>query len=328
VLAASLACAGGPAGAAEPTAPPLAASAAEDGAADAAQSARAMDDALGALESTRRAVRSATVWLGRTIDSWFGDLPFDDESAVQGGRLSLSLGTRQGDDPDINLRFDARMRLPNVERQGYLFLGRDDPREVVSDTPDEVSRQSVLAKPAQAADPSFFAGLGVTRHSIDYRLGFRGGLKPYAQARYRQSWTPSPDNLIEFRETVFWSVDDRFGSTTTLSYTHAFSPTLSTRWFNSATITQETRAFEWSSILGTYKAFGGQRSLGAELILSGTQGTGVPVSDYGLQLRWEQPAYEDWLLLELIVGHFWPRDDALQARGREWAVGGSLKLLF
>ena len=289
----------------------------------------AVDGVGGALHATRRAVRGATEWLARGVDSWFGDKPFEEGGEVSQGRLSLHLNLRQGEDPDARLRFGARMRLPNLERQStYLFVGRDDTKELVKDRPEEVSPQQLLLR-QEVADPSFFAGLGLSLYDlIDFRIGFRGGLKPYLQARYRQAWPLSAADLIEFRQTFFWSVDERFGSTTTLSASHAFSPTLSSRWLNSATITQDSRVFEWSSIVGTYKSFGAQRQGSLELIFSGEQNSGVPVSDYGLQARWEQPIYEDWLLVEIIVGHFWPRDTPQDERGREWAVGSGLKMRF
>lgn len=328
LLTAALACASGAVGATEPAAPLPAASAPGEGTVGPASATATVDEALGVLESTRRAVRAATVWLARGVDSWFGDQPFDDGGEVSDGRLSLHLWTRQGENPDATLRFSARTRLPNIERQAYLFVGRDDPREVVKDKPDEFSREQLLLRQT-AADPTFFAGLGLTFYDlVDFRLGFRGGLKPYAQARYRQSWDLSSVGLIEFRQTLFWSVDDRFGSTTTASYSHTFTPTLVGRWLNSATITQDSRAFEWSSIFGTYRSLGAQRLLSLELIFSGEQDSGVPVSDYGLQLKWEQPIHEDWLIGEVIVGHFRPLDSPQGARGREWALGGGLKLRF
>ena len=161
----------------------------------------------------------------------------------------------------------------------------------------------------ERADPSLFAGLGVTLYElIDFRIGFRGGLKPYVQARYQHTWPLAEAGQVEFRQTGFWSVDERFGSTTTLSFSYALSPTLQGRWINTGTITQDSPDFEWSSLLGSYKSFGAQRQAALELIFSGTQNSGIPVSDYGLQAKWEQPIHEDWLLLELIVGHFWPRD--------------------
>lgn len=297
--------------------------------ADAAPAPAAAGGVGGALEATRRAVRGATEWLARGVDSWFGDEPFEEGGEVSQGRLSLHLNLRQGEDPDARLRFGARMRLPNLERQStYLFVGRDDPKELVKDRPEEVSPQQVLLR-QEVADPSFFAGLGLSLYDlIDFRIGFRGGLKPYLQARYRQAWPLSAADLIEFRQTFFWSIDERFGSTTTLSASHAFSPTLSGRWLNSATITQDSRVFEWSSIVGGYQSFGAQRQGSLELIFTGEQNSGVPVSDYGLQARWEQPIYEDWLLVEIIVGQFRPRDTPQDERGREWAVGSGLKMRF
>ena len=54
----------------------------------------------------------------------------------------------------------------------------------------------------------------------------------------------------------------------------------------------------------------------------------MAVTDGGLQLKWEQPLHRDALLGEVLLGHFWPRPDALAPRGRAWALGASLKLLF
>lgn len=281
-----------------------------------------------AVESARRSVRSSAEWLARGVDSWFGDKPFSEGGKVTDGRLSLGLLTRQHESPDISLRFNARFRLPNLEERTYLFLGRDDRREVITDKPGAFSRQQRLLR-EDAANRSFFAGLGVALHdTVDFRLGFRGGLKPYAQLRYRRQWQLGSADLIDFRETLFWTLDDHVGSTTAVSYEHAFSSTLAGRWLTSATITQRARHFDWSSNLGAYQLMGPQRLLSFEALFSGVQGSGVTVSDYGLQTKWEQPIYKDWLLGEVIVGHFWPRADAQSARQRAWALGGVVKMKF
>jgi len=281
------------------------------------------------LESTRRSVRSTAEWLARGVDSWFGDKPFREGGKVTDGQLSVGLLKRQDESMDVNVRFNARFRLPNLEANTYLFFGRDNQRELITDKPGAFSRQQRLL-PEAAANQSFFAGLGLWLHdSVDARLGFRGGLKnPYAQVRYRSPWQLSDVDLVEFRQTLFWSLDERFGSTTAFSYEHAFSSTRAVRWLSVATITQESGNFEWSSVLGAYQSFGGQRLLGLEALISGEQGSGVGVSDYGLQARWEQPVYKNWLLGELVVGHFWPRKDALIGRGRAWALGAALKMQF
>ena len=280
------------------------------------------------FEPTRQSVRSTTEWLARGVDSWFGDKPFSEGGKVSDGRLSVFVLSRQHEKTDLSVRFNARVWLPNLEDRAYLFLGRDDEREAVTDKPDALSRQQRLLK-ENTADNSFFAGLGFALHdAVQFRVGFHGGLKPYAHARYSYAWQLSGADRVDFRETVFWTPDDHIGSTTALSYEHEWSPTLVLRWLNAATITQDTKKFEWSSSLGAYRSFGDQRLLSLEALCSGLQSSGVPVTDIGVQVKWEQPVHKDWLLGEILVGHFWPRPDVTTQRTRAWAVGAGLKMKF
>jgi len=286
------------------------------------------DEAVEAAEKARSTVRSLSVWLARGVDSWFGDRPFEAGGGkVTDGRLSTALLLRQHDDPDFDVRFNARFRLPNVEERLYAFVGRDDQRDLITDRPGAFSRQDRLLDDTR--DRDFFAGLGRSLNdSIDLRVGFRGGLNPFAQARYRNEWLIGPNDQADFRQTLFWSLEDRFGSTTAFSYEHAFTPNLAARWLNSATITQESEHFEWSTLLGAYRSFGDQRVAALETLAGGETGSGVGLSDYGVQVRWEQPVYEDWLLGGVVLGHFWPREDEDSPRQRAWAVGVSLKMRF
>lgn len=281
-----------------------------------------------ALDSARDSVRSAAVWLASGVDSWFGDRPFKDGGQVSDGQLAMSIYKRRDQAVDFNLRFNARFKLPNLEHHTYLFTGRDNPREIITDKPGSFSRQQLLQTQTQE-DRAFFAGLGrLVSDSVDLRAGFHGALKPYVQARYRKAWEPSPFDAVEFRQTVFLTIADHLGSTTALSYQHTFSPTLVGRWLSAATMTQTDSQLEWNSSVGVYKSLGSQRLASLELLASGKQGTGVAFSDYGVQLRWEQPVHKDWLLGEVVVGRFWPRPDALSERGNAWAAGTGLKMRF
>jgi len=280
------------------------------------------------LESSRQQVRATTEWMARGVDSWFGNRPFEDGGKVSDGRLSLGLLHRQDQGTDLNVRFNVSLRLPNAEKFAYLFIGRDDQRDVVTDQPTAFSQQQRLIR-NRTENESFVAGLGLNLpNSIDARIGFRGGLKPYAQVRYNKSWTSQGGLQTDFRETLFWAKDDRFGLTTALSLEQPLSPTLSLRWLGAFTVTQEAPKADASSVLGAYQSFGGQRLLSLEALLDAVQGSGVGLSDYGVQVKWEQPVYRQWLLAEFLAGHFWPRPDAALPRGRAWALGASLKMSF
>ena len=284
----------------------------------------------GLIEATRSLARSTAEWLARGVDSWFGNRPFEDGGRVSDGRLSVGVFKRQDQRTDVDVRFNAHFHLPNIEHQAYLFIGRDNPRDVVRDKPATQMLQQQLLE-ARRTDPSFLAGLGLTlRKKFDFRIGLGAHAKPYAQVRYDLPWAFAPGHLLDVRETVFWTNADRFGSTTVLTYDFGASPTLTLRWLNVGTITQDSENVEWASTLGAYKALGGQRLLSFEALFSGTgtQGLGVGESDRGLLLKYEQPIYKTWLLGEVVVGHFWPRKDAISERGQAWALGGSLKMRF
>lgn len=280
------------------------------------------------LSRTRSSVRTSVEWLASGVDSWFGDIPFSEGGKVTDGEVGLSLYKREDDAASLGLRFKARFRLPNLASYQYLFVGNDDRREIVSDQPDTFTRQQQLLR-GDNRDNAFFAGIGATlRDNLDVRLGFRGGLKPYAQVRYRHIWALSPKNRVEFRETLFYSVADQLGSTTALTYEHALAPGLTARWLNAITATARSKDAGWSSSAGVFKSFEGQRLLSIEALLNGVIGQPIPVQDYGLQMKWSQPVHQDFVIGEVIVGHFWPRTDPALPRNRAWAVGTGVRLKF
>jgi hypothetical protein len=286
------------------------------------------DESGGVLVTTRRSLRSTTEWMARGVDSWFGDTPFEQGGKVTHGRLGFNLLKRESESLEHAVRFSARLRLPNLEEKTYVFIGRDNDRELVTDTPGALTRQQRLLDD-RPEEQSYFAGLGLAvGDAIDTRIGFRGGLKPYAQARFRKPWQFGAASTLEFRETLFWTLDDRFGSTTALSYEYTFSPVLAARWLNAATITQENSRFNWSSVAGTYRDFGERQLLSLEVLAGGRGGDEVRIADYGAQAKWLQPVYRDWLLAEFIIGRFHPRTALSQPRARVWAVGVGMRLEF
>ena len=151
-------------------------------------------------------------------------------------------------------RFSAHFRMPNLEHRAYLFVGRDDLRSTIREKPEALSAQQRLLA-AKPEERSFLAGLGLTLpNGVDVRLGLGARLKPYVQARYTRLWAWGPGQSADFRETIFWSQDERLGSTTALTYQIALRQDLALRWLGTATITQTSRNFEWSSSLGAYQS--------------------------------------------------------------------------
>jgi hypothetical protein len=279
------------------------------------------------LEALRAWARATTVGLARGIDSWFGERPFEDGGKVEQGRLELRTSWRRDEGFDASVRLDARFELPNLRERAYAFLGRDVERDVVTDKPSAFARQGRTL--ADTERSSYFAGLAVPLSDrIELRAGLRSAFEVYAQARYANAWVLGESLRLDFRETVFWTDVDGFGSTTALAFTRALSPRLEVRWLNAGTVTQKSEGFEWSSLVGTYRSFGTDREMAAEALVSGKTASNVAVDDYGLRLRWTQPLHSDWLIGEFTVGHFWPRADAASPRESVWALGAAALMRF
>lgn len=278
------------------------------------------------ISATRRSMRTGVDWLARYVDSWFGDKPFDEGGSVTNGRLSINVQWQEDQGFEPRLRFGARFRLPNVERYAYAFIGRDNDQETVADVPAALSRQEQL-QPEAREDQAFFVGLGTSLLDLfDFRIGFNVNQLLYAQLRYRRDWLLGERDRLAFRQTFYANRDTYLGSTTALSYEHDFSPTLLLRWVGGTTISKVTEQFVWSSNVALFKQFRRWQVLTLETLIEGSQDDGI--TRYGLQCRWQQPVYKDWLIGEIGVGHFWQYETATTDRERRWAAAANIKLLF
>ncbi len=281
------------------------------------------------IDTTRQQAHRLAYWIGDSVNSWFGDKPFSEGGKVSNGRLRVHTRWQENKGFKGGASFRARLSLPNLKDKAYLFFGQDNKEELVSDQPEAFSRQQQLLAENRRQDQAGFVGLGIMLHDhVDFRAGFRGGIKPYVQARYGRQWMLSALNRAEFRETVFWRIKDGFGSTTAVNFEHLYSPSLSLKWQNAATVTKQTDGFSWSSSLGLFKAFGDHRLLSLEALAGGETGSEIDVGEYGLRMKWKQPVYREWLLAEFILGHFWPKEKVDSERDRSWAVGAGVEMRF
>ncbi len=280
------------------------------------------------LTRTRAGLYGSAYWLVANVDSWFGDLPFDEGGRVWGSLRVRGL-YREDDGYSTDFRYRLRVRMPNVSQRAYVFIGRDNEQDLVTDQSEAFRREQQLTPESRDDEQTFFAGIGFyLRENVDLRLGVRGGYKAYGQARYRHVWWFSEEANLEYRQTLFLAVDDGLGTTTALNYARALNPRTAFRWRNSATVSTETNGAAWSTSVGLFQNFGKERELSYELLGRGQTGADVPVRQYGVRAIWSQPVHRDWVIGEVIVGHFWPRGENDPERYGTWAVGLGLELLY
>lgn len=285
-------------------------------------------DEFAIFEVTRQSLHGSAYWLVKNVDSWFGDKPFADGGRVEGA-LRMRLIYREDDGFESDIRYRLRAQTPNIDERSYVFLGRDNERDLIRDEGEGFRRGEGVLPESTSEEQTFFAGIGLLlRENVDLRLGVRGGYKVYAQARYRRTWWLTEASNIEYRQTLFLAVQDGFGTRTGLNFAYALNPRTAFRWRNSATVSTETNGVEWSTSLGLFQAFAGQRQLSLEVLASGETDDPVPVREYGLRGILSRPIYRDWVIGELITGYYWPRDDDDPERREAWALGLGIEVRF
>lgn len=283
----------------------------------------------GWLEGTRSGLYKLSHDLVEEVDSWFGDRPFDESGGRVSGSLSLRLLHREDDGLEADLRYRLRVRMPNVSSRANLIIGREDENDLVTDQQQALGRAQVSGSGSQVEDPTTFVGLAYrVRDNLSLRVGVRGGYKLFGHARYAKRFQFGERSALDFSETLFIAVDDGLGATTGLNYRHAVSEHAAWIWPNSLTYGTETDGLEWRTAPGYTISLPRQREFVVDLPANGETGSSVDVREYGVRARYRTPLHREWLLGELLVGYFRPRDEDDPSRGEAWALGGTLEIRF
>lgn len=293
-----------------------------------ATAATAADDDIPWLEAVHTQAHQGVHGAVQSVDSFFGDRPFDASGGKATGFIRLGTQWEQRGGWRAVARFRLHARLPNLENRAYVFMGRDDRDEEATDQPGQFRRDDQLERRRPDEDQAFFVGLGyMLRDGLDFRLGIQGSLHPYVQTRYRHQWRLSQRSRVNFRESVFWSTREHFGSTTAGDYEFDLAHTLLLRWANVATISQRRDDFRWQSSVGLFKDLPHLRTIAAETLLKGRTRSPT-IRDYGVRLTWRQPIYKNWMFARVTVGHFWPRERYERSHHPSWVVGLNAEMQF
>jgi len=275
-------------------------------------------------------VCGASLW----FDGLFGEQRDEAAARRASGRLETSVTQSEYWGTRVRVRFNARLKLPNLQERAEVFAGRDDDTDFVEDRTEGFALRSQF-RDIELED-RWVAGLGYSlpgsyQRRTDFRLGLHGGRTPdlFVQARHRRNWYPSELSLWHLRETAFWNTRDGFGVTAGLDFGHLLSPTTLFRISNVGTFSEGTDGLDYRSALVAYRNLERRRALALESYVRGQTDDEIPVREYGLRAVFRRPLRgSDWLFGELIGGYGWVREHREQSREGSANVGFGIEILF
>jgi hypothetical protein len=273
----------------------------------------------------------ATLW----FDGLFGDERAVTERDATYGYVEPKLGYNEHDgiDPDAKVR--AKYSLPVANRRFNALIGRNDEnadqRESRSSEPSEQLPESF-----READDEWLVGLGYSpvrgnRKRIDFDAGLKLSTSPdvFVQGRYRRHWFMGEDNLVRFRDAVFWRSDDGLGTRVDIDYERVLAAhPLVFRWRNSGTYAQRVEGVDWFEELTLFHRLGLKTALAYVLNADGETDAEVPVRNYGFELVYRRNILREWLFIELRPGVDWRRREVEDQRKLEPVFLAGLQINF
>lgn len=276
-----------------------------------------------------RSVCASATW----VDSFFGGERDERERDKSYGRLGVGFSWNDFDGTSAQLRLRAKVQFPRFQHRVNAFVGRYEKDDFVRGQNDDVGSVPALFQEAEEKD--WLLGLGYNPvRSVRSRLDFDGGVRldfpvdPFVKGTYRYYLVMDERNLIRMAQTVFWTNQLDFGTTTRLDAERALGSNLLLRWQGLGTVAQKTEGLEWRSSVTLYEHFGGLRAIAWKAEIEGKTDAPVNLDFYGLRAIYRQRIFRDDLFLELQGRVFWPKSIDEPERKATPGIGFGFEMLW
>lgn len=278
----------------------------------------------GWVDSSHRFATDQTMALTRWVDSFFGDVEGDAETAES--RLRVKVSTQWDDRfPSQNrVTVGGKIDLPRLANRVDLVFRGDDPDELIRGDQNDPSQSQVGIQVNLDESAS-------GKHRTDLTVGLSSsGPKPGFKYRYHTMF--NANTALRFSQRAQYDLDDGAYATTKLDVDYVLSDTSLLRTQNRILLGRDAEGAEWSTNFGRVRqwtdADGFER---ASFLYFEVQGQTKPysyVNNYQLGLRFRAQALRKFLFFELEPTFNYRVDEPFAPRKRAWAVEARVEFLL
>lgn len=286
------------------------------------------------LDTAQGRIEQIVYASSRWFDGLFGVSDAECAGNVSRGYIGAGLRWDERGGTRFRGRLRARVALPALDRRARLVLGRGDADRIIDGSEDE-NFETIPERFAAFDDQEFLLGLGYSRDGAlqkgwDFGLGIKVStpLDPYTRVRY--FWNPVVAERWLWRVVprLFWQDSRGFG----VSLTNTVDLAVNERWmwrsWTSLVDDQESDGLEWTSRLTAYQHLNDLSALAYSVFANGKAEARVPLTDYGVEVRFRRAVLREWFLLELLTSVSWPRAFEVETRETNIGVGIEFEMQF
>lgn len=276
------------------------------------------------VDSSHRFATDQTMALTRWVDSFFGDIEGDAETAES--RLRVKVSTQWDERfPDQNrVTVGGKIDLPRLANRVDLVFRGDDPDELIRGDQNDPSQSQVGIQVNLDESAS-------GKHRTDLTVGLSSsGPKPGFKYRYHTMF--NENTALRFSQRAQYDLDDGAYATTKLDVDYVLSDTSLLRTQNRILLGKDAEGAEWSTNFGRVRqwtdADGFER---ASFLYFEVQGQTKPssyVNNYQVGLRFRAQALRKFLFFELEPTFNYRVDEPEASRKGAWALEARIEFLL
>lgn len=257
------------------------------------------------MDSSHLFVTEQSDNLVQWLDTFFGTPRSDLESAQSFLRVRVENQWDQEDSNDVGFRLRGKVRLPRLsERIGLIFSD-----ERGDETGQGESIEQALSDDNPKNDIALqYTGVDKERSRLDFKLGFRSGLRLKLAARYRYKYPILEDTMARFSEEIYFRDGSGFGTFTRLDFDRTLADRNLLRWSNRFEWGEDTRGVEWGSTLSLAYRVSDKSAVSYFMNVEGDTRPNEINRGYGFGATYRRNFLRKWLFFELEPAYVWRRN--------------------
>jgi len=266
----------------------------------------------------------------RWVDGFFGDARQHPVSPGAFGRLNVLPFFYEYNGVKVKTRFRAHIPLDNINERFSAVIGRGDEDELIA---NDYGFEGLL--PRSVDDDAWLAGFGYkprwggrNRFSLGAGVKFDWPPDPYVRVSYRHVYNFDEQNLLRFRQSVFWQNTEDIGGITSIDLERRVTADNLLRWSNWFKASGKTAELRYDTRLALYRNLQDDRGMVIAVAIRGDTGEDVPVRDYGIYGLYRQRMWRDWFYGQVLLGVAGYRENRWPDRELALIAGIGFEIFF
>lgn len=274
------------------------------------QKAESSEDSL--IDSSHRLISENIIGLSHTLDLYFSNARYLEESFGSYGCMSFSTFFSEGGKVETSADICLKIDLPHTKKRWKLIFeseeveGVDDVLE--SNAPSITGVQDEENKSSTAL-LRYVAEQELLRFiSFDIGVKTRTPLDPFTRLRFRRTWVPDPW-LLRLTESLYYFKSTEGGFLSRFDMERKLSHDWYVRMTSEADYKEPESQFRLKQDFGFYRRVGKGRAFNVALNIAGTSQPNPHVEYYVYRFRYRINVWRKWFFVEASPQMLYEREN-------------------